>query len=221
MKFLTEAIEDVYRAFADVPTPKSIPRRLFYTSQIDFNLLLSVNPRALSANDLSPYALSASHPKGPVEEYLYFLPRILELAAHDAEWWPSPEIIGKTVSFTQPHTWPAPRLKALKKFLDTVVELAVQKASHFLQDPLRDGRAIDSWLCGIAHMELDVRPYLQEVERFEATVVAYHAENSYTIAHKKRLGNKFWELPCPGHDVIFEWFASEKIREIVSRVVVG
>jgi hypothetical protein len=62
-------------------------------------------------------------------------------------------------------------------------------------------------------MGLDVRPFLGQVAKSPAAVLAYFEQNVEGLRRKK-LTNAFWELPCPGHDAVVEWFYSPEIAKI-------
>jgi hypothetical protein len=62
-------------------------------------------------------------------------------------------------------------------------------------------------------MGLDVRPYLDRIADEPAAVLAYFEINAESLP-RRRLSNAFWELLCPAHDAIVDWFYSDKIARI-------
>src|SRR5262245_26685041 len=90
---LRQAIEGVYTAFLDVPRPTSVDGCPCCIGQKGISILLSKPLRELSPDDLTHYAASAFLTVGAVEDYLYFLPRILEILATQHDWWPDPEVV--------------------------------------------------------------------------------------------------------------------------------
>lgn len=166
--------------------------------------LVTTSLRKLGPNDLTSYASQALLTVGNVPDYLYFLPRILELSAHDELWWLDIEITARAICSTDLKSWPMPRREAFVAFLHAVIADAIASDKYFL---------LDSWLCAIARMELDVRPFLAQVELNSAAVLEYFEHNAKWL-RKGELCNPFWELPNAGHDVIVQWFKSDAIRQI-------
>jgi hypothetical protein len=72
---------------------------------------------------------------------------------------------------------------------------------------------LDGWICAIARMGLDVRPYLVEIAKCSEAVLTYFEANAESLPCNELL-NAFWELPCPAHDAIVNWFYSPEIARI-------
>ena len=204
MQSLKESIEGLYRAFADVPRPRQIEGCQHCLDDRDIHVLLSTPLRELTPSDLAPYASSAFLTVGDAADYLYFLPRILEISATDDAWWPDPEVSGKCIRAAKPQDWPDERVEAVSRFNMAVIGAALAAGTY---------RRLDSWICAIARMGFDVRPHLVPISKDPAAVLAYFEENAKCLP-ENRLCNAFWELPCPGHDAIVEWFYSDKIRSV-------
>ena len=204
MSKLEDAIEQLYVAFGDIPKPRGISGCTCCLEEKEIEKLLSSRLREISPSDLASYASSAFLTVGDVPDYLYFLPRILEISATDKFWWPDIEVTGRAIQSAMPESWPKERRSALVSFLHVVIETAIE-ASDFWK--------IDEWLCAIARMEFDVRPYLQQLSKTPAAVLGYFELNASRLP-QKRLSNAFWELPCRGHDAIVKWFYSDEIRKI-------
>jgi hypothetical protein len=200
-----ESIEALYAAFADVPKPGHIDGCPCCIENKQICTLLSTPLRRLSGEQLNSYAFSAFLTVGDVADYLYFLPRILEISVTDDGWWPEIEVTGRAVANAEPLTWSPQRLVALQAVLETKISSLLRE-----QD---SGSAIDSWLCGIVHMGLDVRPYLAQLEQSPTHVAAYYLENGRRLPEK--LDNPFWERPNAGHDAIVHWFGTKKVSDII------
>jgi hypothetical protein len=204
MNRLEKSIRRLYLEFADVPRPDHIDGCPCCIDDKNVSNLLNTKLAEISQEDLSPYAESAFLTVGSLADYLYFLPRILELTAKEDHFWPDPEITGRSIATAKLESWPAARREALLEFLEAVIELAI-----------KDGKShqIDQWMCAIGRMKIDVRPYLLRIAGSPEAVLGYFEENSDRLT-KGRLSNPFWELPCQGHDAIVAWFRSEPIRRI-------
>jgi hypothetical protein len=204
MSKLGDSIDRLYVAFADAPKPQQIDACPHCIDEKELRTLLDTPLRELSPHDLMPYGTSVFLTAGSEADFLYFLPRILEVSAMETAWWPSPQIVGRAIKTARPESWPAERLDAVKSFLAALIESIVQSGEF---------ASIDDWMCGIARMGFDVRPHLAEITKSKAAVLSYFEDNARCLGDR-RLCNTFWELPCAGHDAIVDWFYSDPIRWI-------
>jgi hypothetical protein len=204
MDDLAAAIENLYSAFGDVPRPERIDACPCCIDDDALTRLTSVPLREVSADDLSPYASSAFLTAGDVDDYLYLLPRILEMTITNEILWPDIEITGRAIRETKPGNWPEVRLQALQNLFEAVFE-------SFIDEEYYD--RIDEWICGAARAGLDVRPLLRIIETRDAAILEFFNANAGALAEGK-LGNAFWESSDPGQEVIREWFESENVRRI-------
>lgn len=204
MSALEQAIDRLYKVFADVPKPRCIDGCPCCIEQKNIGVLLSTPLRMLTPDDLSEYAACAFLTVGAVADYLFFLPRILEISITASDWWPDIEVTGRAIGATKPRLWSRSRRSALLGFPHAVIDRIIASGEHF---------QLDGWLCAVARMGLDVQPFLDQVAKSPAAVLAYFQENARCLP-QNALCNPFWELPCDGHDVIVRWFKSEPIRKI-------
>jgi hypothetical protein len=200
------AIDDLYVAFADAAVPQHIDGCPCCIDGKRIGQLLASPVREISPEDLAPYAASALLTVGDIADYLYFLPRIMEVTVYEPSWWPDIEVTAKRIQMTKHETWPVARQTALRNVLDTVIE-SFMASGEFWQ--------LDSWLCAIAILNFDVQPFLAAIETDPAAVLHYFEDNERCL-RDGRLCNAFWELPNAGHDTIVRWFNSEPIRRIPS-----
>ena len=167
-------------------------------------MLLYKPLRELTPDDLSAYAFSAFLTVGDVADYLYFLPRILEISITEDSWLPDIEVTAESIKRAEFSSWSRLRRLALLAFLHRAIERIIAGGKHW---------RIDDWLCAIALMEFDVQPFLKQVAKSRAAVLEYFETNAECL-RRETLSNPYWELPCPGHDAIVQWFKSEPIRKI-------
>lgn len=204
MQDLRDAIEQLYRAFASTPKPRHIDGCPCCIDRKEIHVLLGKSLRAITPSEMASYASSAFLTVGDVADYLYFLPRILEITATDLSWWPDPEVTGRAIRTANPQTWNATQRAALDAYLEAVIDAAIKTGDYFL---------LDGWICAIARMGFDVRPYLGQIAKCPEAVLAYFEANAESLPRNK-LANAFWELPCPGHDAVVDWFFSPEIAKV-------
>jgi hypothetical protein len=204
MHKIQEKIEQLYRAFAKIPRPRHIDGCPCCVDKKNVRALLDKNLRAITPQELTSYASSALLTVGEVADYLYFLPRILEITAIDSSWWPDPEVTGRAIRSTNPDSWTASQRGALNQYLEAVIGSLIESEDYC---------PLDGWICAIARMRFDVMPYLKQIEKSPAAVLAYFEDNAGSLPRNK-LSNSFWELPCPAHDAILDWLFSPEIAKI-------
>ena len=204
MLALCDAIEQLYRAFASAPKPRHIDGCPCCIDRKEIHVLLGKSLRAITPDEMASYASSAFLTVGDVADYLYFLPRILEISATDSSWWPDPEVTGRAIRSSSPQAWNAPQRAALNAFLESVIGTAIEAGDYFL---------LGGWICAIARMGFDVWPYLEQIAGCREAVLAFFESNAESLPRNK-LSNTFWELPCPGHDAVVDWFFSPEIAKI-------
>lgn len=201
---INNAIDDLYRAFDDFAMPLRINACPCCIDDENIRRLLTTPLRDITSDDLSSYAASALLTVGDIEDYWYFLPRIMEISIRDDSWWPDIEVTARAIKSTKIHSWPQTKRDALISLLYAFIDFIVENGSH---------SRIDEWLCAIARMDIDVRPALAAVEKNSEAVLQYWRDNAECLKEGK-LCNAFWDLPNEGHDVVVRWFESDSISLI-------
>lgn len=204
MDALQTAIDNLYDAFNDIEQPTMIDGCPCCFDEGEIRKLLGTPLRQISSELLASYASSALLTVGSASDYLYYLPRILEISIHEASWWPTIEVTGRAIRDTHIDSWPTVRRNELKRFVASAV-------GHIVENEEYD--RIDEWLCSVGRMGFEVLPCLAIIERNEKAVLAFWEDNSGRLNDGK-LGNEFWDLPNDAHDEIVSWFQSEKISLI-------
>jgi hypothetical protein len=202
---LHQAIEGVYAAFRDVSTPTSVDGCPCCINQKDISILLSKPLRDLSPDDLTHYAASAFLTVGAVEDYLYFLPRILEILATEHDWWPDPEVVTRAIHTAGFHSWPDSRQNALTRLFEEVVDdLLGTEGSGF---------EIDSWICALGRLHVELAPFLIRIAVSRPRLIEFYEFNKPLA--DGRLANGFWDEAPEEQKQVVEWFRSPEIQKII------
>lgn len=203
---LQQAIEDTYAAFRDVPKPATVDGCPCCIEKKGISILLSKPLRDLSPDDLSHYAYSAFLTVGAVEDYVYFLPRILEILASKSNWCPDPEIVTRAIHTAGFHSWPDSRRRVLSRFFDEVVLDLLAKEDC--------GFDLDSWICALARLHVDLAPFLARIAANKTRLIELYAVNSQSLI-KGRLSNGFWDEAPEEMKRMVEWFKSPEIQKTI------
>lgn len=206
MNSLDKAIDEFYQTCSDLPVPLTIEGCPCCVDANEMERLVRTPLREIEPDDISTFASKALLTVGTVSDYLYFLPRILELSIRDEWWWPDIEITARAICSTSIPSWTVSRRESLIKLLNAAIDDILQ-SSQFIR--------LDEWLCAIARMGFDVRPFLSKIESNTDAVLVYWRDNAECLAEEK-LCNAFWEVPNAGYDEIVRWFKSEPVRRIIA-----
>lgn len=109
MDTLQKAIDELYRAFEVVEPPQQIVGCPCCFDEYEIQKLLETQLRHISPELMAPYASSALLTVGSISDYLYYLPRILEISIRDESWWPAIEVTGRAIRGTHIDSWPTVR----------------------------------------------------------------------------------------------------------------
>ncbi len=206
MDSLADSIDALYAAFRDVPKPRTIEGCPCCIDDKDICTLLSRPLRELTGGELSSYSSSAFWTVGDQADYLYFLPRIIDIACTESGWWPDIEVTGRAIGKTRPWNWAKSRRDTLIDVIRSVIAAAVSD---------ENGCTIDEWICASAKMGLDVGIFLEEVAQSPEALLSYYEHNSEPLIRRK-LGNAFWDQDDEWHDKIVSWFSSPRISRLIS-----
>jgi hypothetical protein len=203
---LQQAIVGVYGAFRDVPRPVSVDGCPCCIDRKGISILLSKPLPDLSPDDLTHYATSAFLTVGAVEDYLYFLPRILEILATTHNWWPNPEVVTRAIHTAGFHSWPDSRRNALTRYFEEVVgDLLSTEGS---------GAEIDSWICALGRLHVGLAPFLARIAANRPRLIEFYERNSQPLIDG-RLANGFWDDAPEERKQVLEWFRSPETRKMI------
>lgn len=203
---LQQAIEGVYEIFCDVPRPHSVDACPCCIDRKGIVVLLSKPLRKLSPDDLTNYASSVFLTSGAVEDFLYFIPRILEILASESDWWPSPEVVTQAMHSADFETWPESRRQAVLTYFDEVVAQFGSEGT---------GHALDSWICALGTLHVKLEPFLDRVAAQPRSLIKYYEANSEHLV-EGGLSNAFWDEAPEERKQVIDWFRSEGIRKSIN-----
>ena len=157
---LTATINALYRTFGRVPKPRSVESCPHCADPGEPDLLQPVPLRGLTVKDLRTYAGRALTTIGGVDDFRYFLPRLLEIAS-DGEGFSYPDlatVLGK-LHYGKWTSWAEDEQQAVRGYLHALW------ARTLTRDPDGTDVADDTYdagtvLSAIALLEDDLTPYL-------------------------------------------------------------
>lgn len=175
---LQRLINDCYAAFASYPRPHAMHASPLRDPLALLKTLSSAPLRELTGEQIGPYAGYALTTVGDVDDYKHFLPRILEQAVHEPQWMGTdPPIIAQRLKRGKWLDWPVHEQAAIRALFAGAWSQALQ------EDP--DEEEADSWICGIACLDLDLAAML------EKWLAAPSINASLQLANFMQTGAKF------------------------------
>jgi hypothetical protein len=206
MTALQKAIAGLYEAFACEPKPSAIDGCRCCIEDKHVKVLLSKPLRSLTPDDLSNYAQSIFLTVGSESDFKYFLPRILEILVTENGWWPSPEVVGRSIAYSDWSRFSAAQQNAILLFLREVLLSLIEA---------RNGWGIDEWICGIAWSGQDLQPFLNLIEQNPKGLLAFYEENSESL-NKGGMHNSFWGDDPKKEKLLLDWFQSDRIKNLIN-----
>lgn len=201
-------IDALYEAFKAVVKPHHVAGCPCCTSDGEFHSLLKKPLRELAPDELGRYASKALTTVGTEEDFHYFAPRILEIAATDDGWWPEPAIIASRMQMANWSSWPAEQVAAIRALLH----------ENFLRLLEQDdcGSRVDDWICAVGTAGEDLTPYLDELERRPEKLLRFYEQNSESLL-KGRLSGPFWGDAVAARETVLKWIRSPRTVEIINQ----
>ncbi|MEM7557395.1 MAG: hypothetical protein AAF378_25570 [Cyanobacteria bacterium P01_A01_bin.84] len=212
---LKDGIENLYKAFADVPKPHFVDGCPCCIERQEIGVLLSKPLRKISANELAPYAASVFLTVGSEADFQYFLPKIFELSTIDPVWYPCSEVVLGKLKFVQWQEWSEEKRTAIESFLELAfVNFVLQPEKN--PDSLFFDNKPDTWLCAIAISGVKIDTLLKRIQTNGKALVTLYELNSETLI-KGKLFNGFWHDLPDNQRIIIEWFQSEEIVQLINQ----
>ncbi len=205
---LKNAVEGVYKAFHGVTKPSKIEGCPCCIGQKEICTLTTKPLQELTPDELTSYASSAFLTVGATEDYLFFLPRILEILVTDPGWWPHPEIVARAIDASGFLTWSAGRQEAVLRYFDEVInDLLATDGS---------GWKLDSWICAFGRLHLDLAPFLTRILNNGTRLIELYEINGKAL-QTGHLMNAFWDEAPEEEKQVVVWFQSAETQKAILR----
>lgn len=201
---LNTAIANLYLAFADARKPRRIDSCPCCSEEFEFRNICERELSELTVEDLSRFAGKAMTTAGDEADYLYVLPRVLELTAENSLLIDT-EVTGSRIAMTTPDAWPERRQVALDDYWQAL-----------LRDSIVHRAMVDDLICAIGLCRTYIEPYLALLEQDVELLGWYHDFDGGKLTKTGRLSNAFWPDQSATHDRIVAWFQEPTTQAIIS-----
>ncbi|MEO3924369.1 hypothetical protein ABGB07_10985 [Micromonosporaceae bacterium B7E4] len=213
---LAEAIDRLYVVFGGTPRPTAIDScPCCFNPDDERKLLAPVPLREMTADDLGYYAGVVLSTVGGLDDYRYFLPRMLEIGCTEGFLWPNLEPLLGRLRQADWTSWPVRERCAVRDLL------AALWAQTLADDP-EAVNGVDAVLCAVGNVEDDLTPYLADWERQLArpTAAGQLLEllrwDCRLDGTTWRLGNAFWAERESQAAQVGAWLSGAGLRRAVS-----
>jgi hypothetical protein len=200
---LEKAIDSLYKAFSDQPAPSVIEGCPHCFDYGELETLLTKPLRELTPDELSSYTASAFLTAGDVPDYLYLLPRIIDVSIRDDYYGPDLEITGRAIKESGFAYWTYARQQALLAVFYAYLDDLIAAKKYFEMDGL---------MCILGRIDVPLDRFLDRIAATPDAVIGYWEVNAGTL-EKGKLTNAFWE-PSDRQDEIVRWFNRHDIALI-------
>lgn len=195
-----QEIEGLYDAFSHYGRPPRLEGCPCCTSPVEAQPLITKDLRVLTAPDLEHYAFKALTTWGTLNDYKYFLPRILELT-EDGSLLCDAEVTLRKLHYGGFCDWPSAERRSVHDYISGVWREAVRAW---------DTDRADAFLCGAAPALADVTPLLTCADAIAPDFkAAYAAEHSSQT--KRKLLNSFWDRSTLPYQQVLSWLYPDTI----------
>lgn len=221
---LQQAIDNLYIVFNNANQPTAIEACSCCISDEEINALLSKKLRNIESCDLKNYTECVFVGVGELNDFKYFLPRILEILANHVDWWngvltdsglhnyfTKPELFfSKLKVLAEWKDWPERERQAIIYFLDSMLD-------ELLQRDKDAGWEIDSCICSLSLCIDDVSPYLQRLVEPQNRRKAreFYLVHRESLEGMKPLGYWWDEVEDKQQEIVVHWFLSEYVENII------
>jgi hypothetical protein len=167
--------------------------------------------RQLTSEDLHLYAFCAMTTMGDVDDFRYFLPRILELLK-DSDFLASVdrEVVLSKLRYGQWESWPEEEQEAVRDYLRSLWKLVLR--TPLLASPYEQGD-VGQWLCAVARAERNLSAYLElwraDRSRAAAANLAHFAAEHREELASSRPPSGYWEDAQQQWLEVAHWAVSE------------
>lgn len=185
--------EALYAAFAKYPHPRSMDGCPCCTSPEQSARLLAIPLNQVPSERLERYAFKATTTWGSLDQYRFFLPRILELS-RKGELLCDVEVTLAKLAYNGFPSWSVDEQSAMIAYLHDWLQESVSEP-HL--------GCFDSIICGAAQIT-DIEPFLQAADRFDNAIAARYQVN-FARSDKRRLTNSFWERGNANYEKVLRW----------------
>ena len=157
------------------------------------------------ADDIRIYAYKAITTIGCPEDFLYFLPRILELEA-DGSLSVEPEILADKIAVAGFESWSNEWRDAILNWMDAIFDDVLQVD--------QTGSDVDAWLCVLGRVRVDLEPYLERLLHTGPTLINVFEHNAMSL-EQGSLSNVFWDYVPETKRLVIDWFASARTKSAI------
>ncbi|MGH2583337.1 MAG: hypothetical protein ACRDJE_00310 [Dehalococcoidia bacterium] len=123
---LRAAIEGLYAAFRHYPLRPVTDYCTHCVTPEDEARIHAKPLRELDGKDLGKFGGEVLYTWGDERDFKHFLPRLLDLAAFDAGYWPDLDALFRKLDYGKWRTWPESERRAIESFLRAYLSAAVE-----------------------------------------------------------------------------------------------
>lgn len=211
MEKIETLIENLQTAFADVPKPEKINGCGCGSclNQVQCDTLLELSSRIqMTLNDekkailLCDYIDDAIWTVGDVQDFTYFVPKILELCLSKYDFLENSNTFIKKIALAGFNDWNSAKQTSVEAAIYRVIDQGIRSNSH----------EFDDWMSGLCGLDVNHQHFIDLLDRDCAEVsrrcfINYHYPESWEAMCMK---GPYWDdLPFDKTQVVHNWLVSQ------------
>ena len=199
-ELLQQRIDELYKASAAFAKPSQINSCECCHTESEKKTLLAIPLKSLSCDHLNDFIFSAFNTIGDADDFLYFLPRILELAFTNYQEFDCDKGLLGTKLYKSGF-WE--RSDSLRSCVESAL------LAHFEHQVLQDtdwNYELNDWVCCLGNATPHIEPVLDLLIDSPYFKDYYDQEHRYAV--KGKLSDAFWEKNHGNREKVISWLLS-------------
>jgi hypothetical protein len=217
---MTAAIQGLYATFSRYPRPAKIEYcPCGCTKPSEVLSLLAVPLDELRFEDLGNYSTSAMTTQGSVEDFKYFLPRLLDGIARE-QYGFNPEMLFGKLSYAKWRSWNEKEINAVRTFLISMWRVGI--LSFPLEQAFPAFFEVETLIASIANTGEDLKPYLDiwdqaNVQEADQHLVQFITQFGADFENGHTLEFGFWERLQESAEALRTWVLQPATIDHIAR----
>jgi len=214
------AIQGLYATFARYPRPAKIEYcPCGCTKPSEMLPLLALPLDELRFEDLANYSTSAMTTQGSVEDFKYFLPRLLDGIARERYGF-NPEMLLGKLKYAKWHNWDEEELNAVRGFLIAMWNVGI--TNFPLEQAFPAFFEVETLIASIASTGERIKPYLDiwdqaAVKEADQHLLQFVTQFGTDFDNGRTLGFGFWERLLEPAETLRAWILQPETIDRIAR----
>lgn len=162
-------IDKLYDSFAHLQRPIHLDGCSCCIKDSELIHLSKTPLKSISSDIIINYLSNAIYTVGTIEDYSYYLPRIIEIGILQNFDLVDPEVLGKKVGLSFSYLLQHGCIEPLKEIYSHIFTSVLENGYHY---------EVDSWVCAIVLSNIEINPFLCQIYKYPDMLIGIYELNS-------------------------------------------